>query len=62
MAWVPSLRTFTGSVKVVVETIEEGLNVTGDRDSAVVELGRVLGRPLVVAFDQQDGSVECANR
>jgi hypothetical protein len=62
MAWVPLLRTFTGSVKVVVETIEEGLNVTGDRDSAVVDRGRVPGRPLVVAFDQQDGSVECANR
>ena len=59
-AWVPLLRTYTGSAKVVVETIEGGLTVTGDRDGAVVKPGRVLGRPRLIDVDREDSGVECA--
>jgi len=53
------LRTFTRSAKVVVETIEGGRTVTGDRDGAVVEPGRVLGRPRLIDVDREDSGVEC---
>ena len=54
------MRTFTRSAKAVVETIAGGRTVTGDRDGAVVEPGRVLGRPRLIDVDREDSGVECA--